>query len=312
MAMILVIAEHHGGRLNPVVANTVDAAMRIGSSVHVAVFSGDADSVAREAGRLQGVEKVLTIERPENATPLAAVLAPQVIELAGRGYTHLLAPSTTFGKDLMPRVAGLMGVQAVTDINAVHDACTFDRPIYAGNVVVTIEVPAEPAIVGTVRTTAFKAVPGGGEAPVEAARVDVALPGHTRFKNLQVQEGGRPDLQSAPRVICGGRGLGTREGFEMVHQLAETLGAAVGASRAAVDLGFCPNDLQVGQTGKIIAPELCITVGISGAIQFLAGIKDAGTIVAINRDHAAPVFEVADIGLVGDLFEILPELERRL
>ncbi|GAB2492547.1 hypothetical protein GCM10027084_01400 [Pseudoxanthomonas sangjuensis] len=221
----------------------------------------------------------------------------------------MFAPSTTFGKDLTPVVAALLGVSQVSDVMTVEGATTFTRPIYAGNAIVTVEAPAGQTVVATVRTASWPEAARGNRAPVEAVSVDAALPAHTRFVALSADKTDRPDLQSARRVVSGGRGVGSAENFQIIYRLADRLGAAVGASRAAVDAGYVPSDLQVGQTGKIIAPELYIAVGISGAIQHLTGIKDAGTIVAINKDADAPIFEVADIGLVGDLFKLLPELE---
>jgi len=233
--------------------------------------------------------------------------------VAKNGYTHVLAPSTTFGKDLAPRVAALLGVAQVSDIMKASDAHTFQRPIYAGNAIVTVQAPADQVLVGTVRTASYPAAANGANtAPIEAASVSVELPTHTRFVELAQAKSDRPDLQSARRVVSGGRGVGSKENFAIIFALADKLGAAVGASRAAVDAGYVPSDLQVGQTGKIIAPELYMAIGISGAIQHLTGIKDAGTIVAINKDAEAPIFEVADIGLVGDLFKLIPELEQAL
>ncbi|HET7562828.1 MAG TPA: FAD-binding protein, partial [Rhodanobacteraceae bacterium] len=229
------------------------------------------------------------------------------------GYSHLLLPSTTFGKDVAPRAAALLGVGQVSDIMSVTDAHTFTRPIYAGNAIVTVEAPADAMVVGTVRTASWPAVAeGASAAPVEALSLDATLPTHTRFVGLQQASSERPDLQSAAKVVSGGRGVGSKENFDIIYKLADKLHAAAGASRAAVDAGYCPNDMQVGQTGKIIAPELYIAIGISGAIQHLTGIKDAGTIVAINKDGDAPIYEVADIGLVGDLFKLVPELEAAL
>jgi electron transfer flavoprotein alpha subunit len=227
-------------------------------------------------------------------------------------FTHILGPSTTFGKDLMARIAGLLEAAQVSDIMAIESPTRFRRPIYAGNAILTVESSGEAKVVGTVRTASFEAAAGGGAAPIEKAAVSVELPTHTRFVSVSAAKSDRPDLQSAARVISGGRALGSAEGFRILYSLADKLGAAVGASRAAVDAGYAPNEMQVGQTGKIIAPELYVAVGISGAIQHLTGIKDARTIVAINKDSEAPIFEVADIGLVGDLFQIIPELERLL
>ena len=238
-------------------------------------------------------------------------LLPQIAKLAA-GYTHVFGPSTTFGKDLMPRVAALLGVGQVTDIMAVDGAHTFKRPIYAGNAVLTVEVPADAIVVATVRVASFEAAAQGGSAAIEKVDAGVALPSHTRFVSRSGATSGRPDLQTAARVVAGGRALGSADGFKIIYSLADKMGAAVGASRAAVDAGYVPNDLQIGQTGKIIAPELYIGIGISGAIQHMTGIKDARTIVAINKDGEAPIFEAADIGLVGDLFAIVPELEKQL
>jgi electron transfer flavoprotein alpha subunit len=227
-------------------------------------------------------------------------------------YTHVFGPSTTFGKDLMPRVAALLGVGQLSDIMAVESAYKFRRPIYAGNAIVTMEAPQDKKLVATVRTASFQPAAAGGSAAIEAAAINAELPTHTRFVSRSAAATGRPDLQTASRVVSGGRALGSADAFKIIYSLADKLGAGVGASRAAVDAGYAANELQVGQTGKIIAPELYVAVGISGAIQHLTGIKDARTIVAINKDSEAPIFEVADIGLVGDLFTVVPELEKAL
>jgi electron transfer flavoprotein alpha subunit len=253
----------------------------------------------------------LAVADAANANAIAQVQAPQVAQLA-RGYTHVLGPSTTFGKDLMPCIAALLGVAQVSDVMAVEGSRVFKRPIYAGNAIVTVEAPADHIVVATVRTASWPEAARGGNATVEAASVQATLPSHTRYVGLAAGKSDRPDLQSARRVVSGGRGVGSRENFKIIYDLADKLGAAVGASRAAVDAGYVPNELQVGQTGKIIAPELYVAVGISGAIQHLTGIKDAGTIVAINKDADAPIFEVADIGLAGDLFAVLPQLQDAL
>jgi len=228
------------------------------------------------------------------------------------GYTHIFGASTTFGKDLMPRVAALLDVNQVSDIMEVVDAYSFKRPIYAGNAIVTVVAPQDKPVVATVRIASYRSVASDNNASVEKTSVDVALPDHTRFLSVQSGKSDRPDLQTAGRVVSGGRALASAENFKLIFDLADALGAGVGASRAAVDAGFVPNEMQVGQTGKIIAPELYLAIGISGAIQHLTGIKDAGTIVAINKDEDAPIFEVADIGLVGDLFKIVPELEQAI
>ena len=309
-AKVLIVAEHDGAKLNPSTAKSVTCARGIqGAEIIVAVFAAKADPVATQAARLAGVTRVLSIENPANEHALAAVLAPQVAAVA-KDYSHIFAASTTFGKDLMPRVAALLGTAQISDIMAVESANRFRRPIYAGNAIMTVEADPAAKIVGTVRSASFEAAATGGSAPIEKAVVNVEVPTHTRFVSVSAAKSDRPDLQTASRVISGGRALGSADGFKILYSLADKLGAAVGASRAAVDAGYAPNELQVGQTGKIIAPELYVAVGISGAIQHLTGIKDARTIVAINKDGEAPIFEVADIGLVGDLFQIVPELER--
>ncbi|HJU25096.1 MAG TPA: FAD-binding protein, partial [Rhodanobacteraceae bacterium] len=309
---VLIIAEHLNGQLNTATARCVACARELkAESIDVLVLSDSPDAVAAQAAKLEGVSRVLTATRAESAHPLAAMLAPQIAAVARNGYTHVLLPSTTFGKDVAPRAAALLGVGQVSDIMAVTGAHAFQRPVYAGNAIVDVEVPNDAIVVGTVRTASWPAAgESGNSAPIEASSLDVALPSHTRFVELQQASGDRPDLQSAQRVVSGGRGVGSKENFEIIYKLADKLHAAVGASRAAVDAGYVPNDLQVGQTGKIIAPELYLAIGISGAIQHLTGIKDAGTIVAINKDPDAPIFEIADYGLVGDLFKIVPELEQ--
>ena len=310
-ARILIVAEHDGARLNPATAKCVSCARTLaGAEITVVVCAADAAAVAAQAAQLAGVSRVLTVDNPANAHALAAVLAPQVVAVAAP-FTHLLGPSTTFGKDLMARIAGLLDAPQVSDIMAIESATRFRRPIYAGNALLTVESSA-PKVVGTVRIASFEAAPGGGSAAIEKAAVDVPLPTHTRFVSVSAAKSDRPDLQTAARVVSGGRALGSAEGFKILYRLADKLGAAVGASRAAVDAGYAPNEMQVGQTGKIIAPELYMAIGISGAIQHLTGIKDARTIVAINKDGEAPIFEVADLGLVGDLFQIVPEIERLL
>jgi electron transfer flavoprotein alpha subunit len=311
-ARVLIVAEHDGAKLNASTAKCVTCARALsGAEITVAVCATDAGAVAAQAAQLAGVARVLTLENPANAHALAAVLAPQLQGLAAP-FSHILGPSTTFGKDLMARLAGLLGAPQVSDIMAIESATRFRRPIYAGNAILTVEVSPDTQLVGTVRTASFEAAGGGGAAPIEKASVNAELPQHTRFVSVSAAKNDRPDLQTAARVISGGRALGSAEGFKILYSLADKVGAAVGASRAAVDAGYAPNEMQVGQTGKIIAPELYIAVGISGAIQHLTGIKDARTIVAINKDGEAPIFEVADLGLVGDLFQIIPEIERLL
>lgn len=313
MSKILVIAEHLDGKLNTSTARAVSAAAAVKpEAIDILVLADNADAIAAEAAKIEGVSRVLTVTRAENAHALAAVLAPQVVKAAA-GYSHVLAPSTTFGKDLAPRVAALLGVAQVSDVMAVEGAHTFKRPIYAGNAIITVEADPARTLVATIRTASWPAAASGASpAPVEALNLDVTLPSYTRFVELKQGKSDRPDLQSASKVVSGGRGVGSKENFEIIYKFADKIGAAVGASRAAVDAGYVPNEMQVGQTGKIIAPELYMAIGISGAIQHLTGIKDAGTIVAINKDAEAPIFEVADIGLVGDLFKIIPELEAAL
>jgi electron transfer flavoprotein alpha subunit len=307
---VLIVAEHDGAKLNPATAKCVTCARGIaGAEITVVVCAADAAAVAAQAAQLSGVSKVLTAENPVNAHLLSATVAPQIVALAGP-YTHVLGPSTTFGKDLMPRIAALLDTAQVSDIMAVESPTRFRRPIYAGNAILTVEFESGAKVVGTVRSASFEAAPGGGSAPIEKASVNVELPTYTRFVSVSAAKSDRPDLQTAARVVSGGRALGSADAFKILYSLADKLGAAVGASRAAVDAGYAPNELQVGQTGKIIAPELYVAIGISGAIQHLTGIKDARTIVAINKDGEAPIFEVADYGLVGDLFQIVPEIEK--
>ena len=313
MSKILVIAEHLNGKLNlSATAKCVSAAQAAKpETIDIVVLAANPADIANEARAIDGVARVLAVANPANEHAIAQVLAPQIAKLA-TGYTHVFGPSTTFGKDLMPCVAALLGVAQVSDVMAVESSHTFKRPIYAGNAIVTVEAPAGQTVVATVRVASWPAAGAGGSATVETVSVDAALPTHTRFVGLAAGKSDRPDLQSAPRVVSGGRGVGSAENFGIIYKLADKLGAAVGASRAAVDAGYVPNELQVGQTGKIIAPELYLAIGISGAIQHLTGIKDAGTIVAINKDAESPIFEIADIGLVGDLFKLVPELEAAL
>lgn len=309
---VLIVAEHLNGKLNASTAKCVSAAKALHpDSIDIVVLAADPAAVAAEAAQIDGVAKVLTLAHAANANAIAQIQAPQIAALAS-GYSHVFGPSTTFGKDLMPCVAALLGVSQVSDIMAVDGSHTFKRPIYAGNAIITVEAAAGRVVVATVRTASWPEAARGGSAAVEAASVETALPSHTRYIGLAAGSSDRPDLQSAGRVVSGGRGVGSAENFKIIYDFADKLGAAVGASRAAVDAGYVPNELQVGQTGKIIAPELYVAVGISGAIQHLTGIKDAGTIVAINKDAEAPIFEIADIGLVGDLFKLLPELQAAL
>jgi len=310
MHKILIIGEHDGKTLNPATAKCVTCAKAIpDSEITIALLGADTAAVASQAAALAGVKSVLRVDRAENAHPLAATFAPQIVALAA-DYSHLFGPSTSFGKDLMPRVAALLGVPQVSDLMAVESAYRFRRPIYAGNAIVTVEADAARKLVATVRVASFEAATGGGSAAIDSKSLNVALPAHTRYVGAKSGSTDRPDLQTASKVVSGGRALGSAENFKLLFSFADKIGAAVGASRAAVDAGYAPNEMQVGQTGKIISPEMYIAVGISGAIQHLTGIKDARTIVAINKDAEAPIFEVADVGLVGDLFQIVPELEK--
>lgn len=309
MAKVLLIADHDGSTLNAATAKAVACAASIpDAELDIAVFANDGDAVAAQAAKLASVNKVLLVNHDANKDALAAVIAPQVVAMAA-GYSHIFGSSSTFGKDLMPRIAALLDVNQLSDVMDVVGSHTFKRPIYAGNAILTVEAPADRPVVATVRIASYKAVSNDNSATVEAIVVDAVLPEHTRFIELKAGDSERPDLQSAAKVVSGGRALGSAENFELIYKLADKMGAGVGASRAAVDAGYVPNEMQVGQTGKIIAPDLYIAIGISGAIQHLTGIKDAGTIVAINKDEEAPIFEIADIGLVGDLFKIIPELE---
>ena len=310
MSNVLIVAEHLDGKLNAATAKCVSAAQALNpEAIDIVVLAADPAGVASEAAQIAGVARVLTLANAANANAIAQVQAPQIAALA-KNYTHVFGPSTTFGKDLMPCVAALLGVNQVSDLMAVEGAHTFKRPIYAGNAIISVEAPTDAIVVASVRTASWPEAARGGSAAIEAASVDAALPSNTRYIGLAAGKSDRPDLQSAKRVVSGGRGVGSQENFKIIYDFADKLGAAVGASRAAVDAGYVPNELQVGQTGKIIAPELYVAVGISGAIQHLTGIKDAGTIVAINKDGDAPIFEIADIGLVGDLFQVLPELQQ--
>jgi electron transfer flavoprotein alpha subunit len=312
MSKVLVIAELDGHQLNPSTAKCIACASQLAAAaIDVIVFSDQCGDAATAAATIAGVSRVLTVESAQNKNPLAAVLAPQAVSVA-TNYDYIFGPSTTFGKDLMPRIAALLGIGQVSDIMTVESPRSFTRPVYAGNAILTVDVPEGRKIVATVRTASWKEAPAGGSAVVESISPAADIPTHTRFIELASAPSERPDLQSAKKVISGGRGVGSAENFDIIYKLADKLGAGVGASRAAVDAGYVANDMQVGQTGKIIAPDLYVAIGISGAIQHLTGIKDAGTIVAINKDPEAPIFEIADIGLVGDLFEIVPELEQKL
>jgi len=311
MSRILIIGEHDGQNLNLAIAKCVRCAQAIGGDIDIAIFGNAVDGIAAEAASLDAVSKVIAVTADHLAAPLAVNWAPEAVALAA-DYSHVLGPSTTLGRDLMPRVAALLGVNQVSDIMEVTSATTFKRPIYAGNAIVDVQCAEGQKIVGTVRAASWQAVDATGSGAIESRAAAGSSAGHSRYVGLEAGGGERPDLQSAAKVVSGGRALGSVENFELIYRLADRLGAGVGASRAAVDAGYCPNDMQVGQTGKIIAPDLYMAFGISGAIQHITGIKDAGTIVAVNKDSEAPIFEVSDIGLVGDLFQVIPELESLL
>jgi electron transfer flavoprotein alpha subunit len=307
---VLLIGEVTNGELqHDATAKALTAARAIGGDVHLLCAGAKASAAGETAATLDGVAKVLVAEDPSLGHRLAEPTAALIVSLAD-GYSHILAPATTDAKNVMPRVAALLDVMILSDVTAVIDADTFKRFVYAGNALQTVR-SRDATKVMTVRTTTFEATATGGQAPIEA--VDAAAdPGLSSWVEDHVAASDRPELTSAGRVVSGGRGIGSEEDFKLVEQLADKLGAAVGASRAAVDSGYAPNDWQVGQTGKVVAPELYVALGISGAIQHLAGMKDSKVIVAINKDEEAPIFQVADYGLVADLFKALPELEAEL
>jgi electron transfer flavoprotein alpha subunit len=307
---ILVIAEHDNATLKPATLHTLGAAKQVGGDVHVLVAGQGAQAAAQAASQAQGVAKVLLADSAQYKDQLAENLAALVTGLA-KDYGHVLAPATTFGKNFMPRVAALLDVAQVSDISAVKSPDTFVRPIYAGNALATVQ-SKDPIKVVTIRSTGFDAVAAtGGSAPIEPvpAGADTGL---SSLVGREIVKSERPELTAARVIVSGGRGMGSGENFKILEPVADKLNAAMGASRAAVDAGFVPNDWQVGQTGKIVAPDLYIAVGISGAIQHLAGMKDSRVIVAINKDEEAPIFQVADYGIVGDLFKIVPELVKEL
>ncbi|WP_136679236.1 FAD-binding protein [Neptunomonas sp. XY-337] len=307
---ILVIAEHDNASLKGATLNTVTAATQMGSDIHVLVAGEGCQAAADQASKVAGVDKVLVADSAAYAHQLAENVSLLVAEL-GKDYGHVVAPATTSGKNFMPRVAALLDVAQVSDITRVESADTFDRPIYAGNAIATVQSLDATKVI-TVRTTGFDAAAAeGGSAAVEPVG-STHDAGVSSFVGEEMAVSDRPELTAAKVVVSGGRGMGSGENFALIDAVADKLGAAVGASRAAVDAGFVPNDMQVGQTGKIVAPELYVAVGISGAIQHLAGMKDSKIIVAINKDEEAPIFQVADYGLVADLFDVLPELEKQL
>ncbi len=307
---ILVIAEHDNSELKTATLNTVAAGMAIGGDIDILVAGSDCDSVAESASQVPGVGKVLLANKETYKNSLAENLGNLVVELS-EGYTHILAPATTSGKNFMPRVAAKLDVSQISDISAVISEDTFERPIYAGNCIATVQSTDSVKVI-TVRTTGFDACEAtGGSASISAINNDTDA-GVSSFVKEEIAESDRPELTAADVVISGGRGMQNGDNFSLLNGIADKLGAAIGASRAAVDSGFVPNDMQVGQTGKIVAPDLYIAVGISGAIQHLAGMKDSKVIVAINKDEEAPIFQVADYGLVADLFDALPELEAKI
>jgi len=305
----LVIAEHDNASLKSSTAHTVTAAAACGGDVHVLIAGHNATGAAAAAARLAGVAKVLVADAAHFADGLAENVAEQAIALA-KDYSHILAPATAYGKNIAPRVAAKLDVGQISEITRVDAPDTFERPIYAGNAIATVQ-SIDPVKVITVRTTGFDAAAEGGNAAVETVAA-VSDSGKSVFVSREVAKSDRPELTAAKVIVSGGRGMGSGESFKILEPLADRLNAAMGASRAAVDAGYVPNDWQVGQTGKIVAPQLYIAVGISGAIQHLAGMKDSKTIVAINKDPEAPIFSVADYGIVGDLFEVVPELAKEL
>jgi electron transfer flavoprotein alpha subunit len=306
---VLVLAEHDNSELKPATLNTVAAAIEIGGDIDVLVAGTNCASVGEAASKINGIKRVLVADDPALAQQLAEDVAPLIVRLASE-YSHVLAPADTFGKNILPRAAALLDVQQISDIQGVEGPDTFQRPIYAGNAIATVQSSDALKLI-TVRGTAFKAVEIGGDAPVESISAEAASD-LSEFVGRELSKSERPELTAARVIVSGGRGMQSGENFPLLEALADKLGAAVGASRAAVDAGFVPNDYQVGQTGKIVAPDLYIAVGISGAIQHLAGMKDSKVIVAINKDEEAPIFQIADYGIVGDLFNVVPQLTEEL
>ncbi len=310
---ILIIAEHDNTSLKPATLSTISAAKAIGGDIDILVAGAGVDAVATQCAAIDGITKVLTVDSADLSHPLAEALTPVIVKAAD-GYTHILAPATSFGKNTLPRVAALLDVQQISDITKVIDDDTFERPVYAGNAIATVK-SSDAVKVITVRGSAFDAASAeGGSASVSALGGAEGLGAQDKasFVSQELSVSDRPELTSASVVVSGGRGVGSAENFAIIEALADKLGGAVGASRAAVDAGYVPNDYQVGQTGKIVAPDLYIAVGISGAIQHLAGMKDSKVIVAINSDEDAPIFQVADYGLVMDLFEAVPQLTEKV
>ena len=306
---ILVIAEHDHASLKPATLNTVGAATKIGGDIHILVAGSNAGAAAADAAKISGVSKIIHADDAAYKNFLPENIAPLVAGIAGN-YTHILAPATTFGKNLLPRIAGMMDVQQISDVIDIIAPDTFKRPVYAGNAIATVK-SSDALKLLTIRATNFDAAAMGGTAAVETA-AGTGDKGLTTFASQELTKSARPELTAAKIIVSGGRGVGSAENFKIIEALADKLGAAVGASRAAVDSGYAPNDYQVGQTGKLVAPALYVAVGISGAIQHLAGMKDSKIIVAINKDAEAPIFQIADYGLVADLFEAAPELTQKL
>ncbi len=306
----LVLAEHDNAELKAATLNVVSAAGELGGDVHVLVAGSGCQAVADAAANVAGVSAVVLVDDPAYEHPLAETLAPLIVSMAD-GYDNFLAPSTTNGKNVMPRVAAMLDVAQISDVQEIVSADTFVRPIYAGNALATVQ-SSDAKKVMTIRGTGFQAAAAEGGSGAVQAGAAADNPGNSRFVSQELSKSDRPELTSAGIIVSGGRGVGSSENFSIIEALADKLGAAVGASRAAVDAGYISNDHQVGQTGKIVAPELYIAVGISGAIQHLAGMKDSKIIVAINKDEEAPIFQVADYGLVADLFQAVPELENAL
>lgn len=307
---ILILAEHNNSEIASATLNTVSAAKQIGGDIHILVAGASCTAAAEAAAKIDGISKVIKADAPNLAHPLAEEIAPIIVDLAA-GYSHILAPATTFGKNILPRAAALLDVQQISDILSVESPDTFTRPVYAGNAIAKVKSTDDKKLI-TVRSTTFDTASSeGGSATIEDHSAPAAS-GISSFVSAELSKSERPELTSAKVVVSGGRGLGSAENFSLIEKLADKLGAAVGASRAAVDAGYVPNDYQVGQTGKVVAPDLYIAVGISGAIQHLAGMKDSKIIVAINKDEDAPIFSVADYGLVADLFDVVPELEGKI
>jgi electron transfer flavoprotein alpha subunit len=308
---ILILAEHDNHHIRPATLHAVGAAQKISDdNIHLLVAGDNCDGAAQESSQISGVSKVFKADALDLQNRLAENVAPILADL-GKNYSHIIAPATTFGKNILPRVAALMDVQQISDVSAIESEDTFQRPVYAGNALATVK-SSDAIKILTVRTTNFSpAAAQGGSAPIEdiASKGDSGL---SSFSGQELSKSERPELTSARIVVSGGRGVGSKDDFALIEKLADKLGAAVGASRAAVDAGYVPNDYQVGQTGKVVAPDLYVAIGISGAIQHLAGMKDSKVIVAINKDEEAPIFNVADFGLVADLFDAVPELTKKL